>query len=318
MEYRVCLIGHPLPRAVLGDSHGSAFKAAGLPISYERIDVPPVNLHRVITVLIRDRAFLGAKIVTPYKQSTLAYCQELSPVAQGIGAVNTLVKRPSGLIYGDNTDVLAFVRSLTAQGAEKVRTALVLGAGGAARVALAGLRQLGCARYLVGYRNPRRPTELSSHFKGIRRQISYFPLAEMTEFFAWVDRAELFAGAPPMPRPGEDIGPVRKEDDRIKRWDLLINATPVGQAPNTAGSLITTVNFLRCFNRVLDMVAQPEESRLEVLAKQAGVPVVRGYDVCQLQAGLSRELWLREYRRHTGQEDASSWRRRPVIKRKPG
>jgi shikimate dehydrogenase len=318
MEFRVCLIGHPLPRTVLGNTHDEAFAAAGLPIRYERIDVPPVNLHRVMTSLIREPDFLGAKIVVPYKQSSLAYCQELSPVAQGIGAVNTLVKRPSGLIYGDNTDVLAFIRSLGGHGVEKVRTALVLGAGGAARVALAGLRQLACARYMVGYRNPRRPTELSSHFKGIRRQVNYFPLEELTEFFRWAEEAKLFAGKPSMPRLGDDLEQIHKEDDRVKRWDLLVNATPVGQAPNTTKSLITSVNFLRCFSRVLDMVAQPEETQLEQLAMEDGIPVVHGFEIFKLQAELSRELWLREYRRHAGQEEASQWRRRPVIKRKPG
>ena len=201
MDYKVYLIGHPLPRAVLGDLHAQVFTEQELPISYERLDVPPVNFHQEITTLARDRAFLGAKIAMPYKQSTLAYCQELSGAAQLVSAVNTLVRRPSGLIYGDNTDVLAFVQSFRSQGIKRVRTALVLGAGGAARVALAGLRELGCARYMVGYRNPRRPTELSSQFKGIRRQVNYFPLQEMTSFFNWSKQIELFGDESPMPRP---------------------------------------------------------------------------------------------------------------------
>ncbi|GEM_PF-2251647 len=317
MQFNVYLIGHPLPRAVLGDTHAQAFAAAGLPISYERLDIPPVNFHREITALTRDRQFLGAKISAPYKQSTLAYCQELSPTAQVISAVNTLARRPSGLVYGHNTDVLAFVRCLAEQGVDKVRTALILGAGGAARVALAGLRELGCARYMVGYRNPRRPTELSGQFKGIRRQVSYFPLEEMTAFFNWAEQAQAFGPRTPMPAPGEEINDGRKEDDNIKRWDLLVNATPVGQAPHRERSLVNSVNFLRCFDRVLDMVPQQEPTGLELLAAEARVPVVRGLHLFELQAEYSRELWLREYRRHTGQAGEDKSRRpRLVVRRR--
>jgi shikimate dehydrogenase len=315
VDFKVYLIGHPLPRPVLGNAHVKAFAAAGCPIDYVRLDVPPVNLHRVMTTLAHDRGFLGAKIAVPYKQSALAYCQEVSSTAQGIGAVNTLIRRPSGLIYGDNTDVLAFVRCLTAGGVERARTALVLGAGGAARVALAGLRQLGCARYMVGYRNPRRPTELSSQFKGIRRQMTYFPLGEMVQFFGWAEQRKLFANGPPMPAPGDPPAAVRKDDDRIKRWDVLVNATPVGQAPHTAKTLITAAAFLRCFERVLDMVPQPEETRLIAQAREAEIPVLRGYEMFELQAALSRELWLREYRRHQGLAGEEVRHRRPVFKR---
>ena len=93
MDFKVFQIGHPLPRAVLGDAHAQAFTEQNLPISYERLDVPPVNFHREITTLARDKEFLGAKISPPYKQSTLAYCQELSSAAQLVSAINTLVRR---------------------------------------------------------------------------------------------------------------------------------------------------------------------------------------------------------------------------------
>lgn len=293
------------------------FAAQQLPISYERLDILPVNFHQEITALCRERGFLGAKIAMPYKQSTLAYCQELSQAAQKVNAVNTLVRRPSGLIYGDNTDVLAFVRCLSDRGAKRLRTALILGAGGAARVALAGLRELGCARYMVGYRNPRRPTELSSQFKGIRRQISYFPLEEMRSFFDWTNRSGLFADGPPMPAPGEEVRNGKKADDNIKRWDLLVNATPVGQVPRRHDSLISSTNFLRCFDRILDMVPQPEPTLLEELAAEARVPLVRGLSLWELQARLARDLWLKEYRRRIGQDGDSRQRRpRMVIKRR--
>lgn len=317
MQHKIYHIGHPLGTTPPTDVHTQVFQELGLPIIYERCDVPPVNFHRVITTLMREPGFLGAKVGVPYKQTTLAYCQEVSPTAQGIGAVNTLVKRPSGLIYGHNTDVAAFLEALKEQGIKRVRTALVLGAGGAARVALAGLRELGCARYMVGYRHPRRPADLSSQFKGIRRQIQYFPMQEMTDFFAWAERQHLFTNGAPPPPPIPN--PSDEEEDGMKRWNLLVNATPVGQTPFAGQSLISNLNYLRCFERVLDLVPTPEPTLLTQLAEKAQVPVVPGYRVFVLQAEYSRELWLREYKRYTeaGMPPPEPGRRQIVIKRRP-
>jgi shikimate dehydrogenase len=315
VEYTVYLIGHPLRRSPLGDAHNEAFAAEQLPIRFERLDVPPVNFHRTITELLREESFLGAKVSVPYKQTALAYCQELSITAQGIGSVNTLVRRPSGLVYGHNTDVAAFTQYLRDQGVDRVRTALILGAGGAARVALAGLRDLGCARYLVGYRHPRRPPELSSQFKGIRRQIDYFPLQEMQDFLGWTTQRGMFANSPAMPSPLEQPS-AGGGDDGLKRWDLLVNATPVGQPPHEDLSPVTCPNFLRCFERVVDLVPTSRSTPLIELAEQAGVPAMRGLMLFELQAAFSRELWVREYRRRQqGKTSTGRSARQPVLKR---
>ncbi len=315
MEYSIYLVGHPLRRSPLGDSHNEAFRAEGLPIRFERLDVPPVNFHRTITELLRDECFLGAKVSVPYKQTTLAYCQELTITAQGIGSVNTLVRRASGLVLGHNTDVAAFTQYLREAGVDRVRSALILGAGGAARVALAGLRDLGCARYLVGYRHPRRPPELSSQFKGIRRQIDYFPLQEMQDFLAWTKERGLFAHGPALPSPLEQTS-AGGGNDGLKRWDILINATPVGQTPHEDASPIPCTNFLRCFERVFDMVPALRTTPLVTLAEQAGVPALSGLGLFQLQASYSRELWLKEYQRRVqGKPTAGRSARQPVLKR---
>ena len=315
MEYTVYLIGHPLRRSPLGDAHNEAFSSEQLPIKFERLDVPPVNFHRSITELLRDDGFLGAKINVPYKQTTLAYCQELSLPAQGIGSVNTLVRRASGLVLGHNTDVAAFTQYLRETGTERVRSALILGAGGAARVALAGLRELGCARYLVGYRHPRRPPELSSQFKGIRRQIDYFPLEEMQDFLRWTTERGMFANGPALPSPLEQAS-SGGDDDGLKRWDILVNATPVGQPPYENASPVNCTNFLRCFERVLDMVPAPRVTPLVSLTEQAGVPALSGLGLFKLQAAYSREIWVREFtRRLKGKPSTGRSARQPVLKR---
>jgi shikimate 5-dehydrogenase len=322
LQFKVYQIGHPLTAGPFGDIHTPAFQELGVPIEYVPVEVPPVNFHRVMSGLLRDAACLGAKLLPPYKQTALAYCQEVSPAAQGVGAVNTLVRRPSGLIHGHNTDVAAFVQCLREQHVKRVRTAIILGAGGAARVALAGLRDLACARYLIGFRQPRRPSELSSQFKGIRRQMTYFPLQEMVDFFDWAVTAGKLAAAP---APGRDDGPSDDEErdepeeqrdqgnDGPKKWNLLVNATPIGYKERADESIITTPAYLSCIDRVCDMVPSQGTTKLIQLTKSVGLPYIEGRDLYFKQAQLSRELWLKEYARHTGQEEAGA-NERAIIK----
>ena len=105
-------------------------------------------------------------------------------------------------------------------------------------------------------------------------------------------------------------------DDGIKRWDILVNATPVGQPPNEKVSPVPCTNFLRCFERVVDMVPATHTTPLIELAEQAGVPALRGLALFQLQAAYSRELWVREYRRRQqGKSPTGRSARQPVLKR---
>lgn len=322
LQFKVYQIGHPLAAGPFGDIHTPAFTELNAPIEYVPVEVPPVNFHRVMSGLLRDASCLGAKLMPPYKQTALAYCQEVSPTAQGVGAVNTLVRRPSGLIHGHNTDVAAFVQCLREQKVKRVRTAIILGAGGAARVALAGLRDLACARYLIGFRQPRRPSELSSQFKGIRRQMSFFPLQEMVDFFEWAVNSGKLAAVPGVWRndePNEDDERDEPEEQREqgndgpKKWNLLVNATPVGYQDRSDESIITTPAYLSCVDRVCDMAPAQETTKLIQLAKSVGLPNIEGRDLYLRQAQLSRELWLKEYARHTGQQEHGN-NERAVVK----
>lgn len=322
MQFKVYQIGHPLTAGPFGDIHTPEFQKANVQIDYVPVEVPPVNFHRVMSGLLRDATCLGAKLLPPYKQTALAYCQEVSPTAQGVGAVNTLVRRPSGLIHGHNTDVAAFVQCLREQHVKRVRTAIILGAGGAARVALAGLRDLACARYLIGFRQPRRPSELSSQFKGIRRQMTFFPLQEMVDFFHWaVDAGKLavmlkLAGDDKASIDDERDEPEEQRDqgnDGPKKWNLLVNATPIGFKERADETIITSPAYLRCLDRVCDMVPSPAPTMLVQLVKSVGLPCIEGRDLFFKQAELSRELWIKEYGRHTGQQELGA-KERAVVR----
>ena len=88
--------------------------------------------------------FHGLNVTIPYKKSVIPYCAELSPTAQKLGAVNTIVRRADGSLIGHNTDYFGF-RSMVQRSGLTVsgKKALVLGSGGASATAVAVLEELG-------------------------------------------------------------------------------------------------------------------------------------------------------------------------------
>ena len=90
---------------------------------------------------IRNGPWDGLNVTIPYKKDAAALCDELSPLAQQLGSVNTLVRRPDGRIYGDNTDAWGFGQMLNMDCRGK--KALVLGSGGASVTVQAVLQKAG-------------------------------------------------------------------------------------------------------------------------------------------------------------------------------
>ncbi len=92
----------------------------------------------------------GINVTIPYKKSVLPYCRELSPLAKEIGSVNTIVRRPDGSLFGDNTDAYGFESLVKKCGIEvNGKKALVLGSGGASVTVVAVLKRLGASSVTV-------------------------------------------------------------------------------------------------------------------------------------------------------------------------
>lgn len=88
--------------------------------------------------------FTGLNVTIPYKKAVIAHCHELSAVAQKLGAVNTIVRKPDGKLIGHNTDYFGFASMLRRSGlSPKGKRVLVLGTGGASATVQAVLREMG-------------------------------------------------------------------------------------------------------------------------------------------------------------------------------
>jgi shikimate dehydrogenase len=148
------VVGHPIKHSRSPLIHGYWLDRYGLDGSYERIDVAPVNFGEFLKS-IRSQGFAGGNVTIPHKEMAFLSVERRTAQAERVGAVNTLWFE-DGLLWGDNTDVTGFMAHLDASlgtGWERdVETALVLGAGGAARAVVAGLQNRPLKRIFVANR----------------------------------------------------------------------------------------------------------------------------------------------------------------------
>jgi shikimate dehydrogenase len=129
----------------------AAFAALGLPHRYVLADVPADDVPAAVTAL-RDAAMGGANVTVPHKATVAALVDEVSDLAREADAVNTVVRDGDRLI-GHNTDLPAIVEAVGRLCPDGVRSAVVLGAGGAGRAAQIALSRAGAERAVLLHRS---------------------------------------------------------------------------------------------------------------------------------------------------------------------
>lgn len=158
---RVGLIGDPVAHSLSPAFQQPALDALGISARYELWPTPAAALAERIAGL-RAPDVLGANVTVPHKQAVMVLLDEVAPVAQRAGAVNTVINR-DGRLLGDNTDVAGFAAALIAIEPEPAgRRALILGAGGAARAVALALDSLGLGRITIANRDPARAERLAA------------------------------------------------------------------------------------------------------------------------------------------------------------
>lgn len=136
-------VGHSLSPAI----HNHAFREQGISAVYVAQRVRPPDLAAAV-LGARACGLAGWNLTLPHKEAVLALLDDLAPSAARIGAVNTVVRRQDGALVGHNTDASGFLEPLAARCDFRPagRTAVLLGAGGAARAIAFGLAEAGLAR----------------------------------------------------------------------------------------------------------------------------------------------------------------------------
>jgi shikimate dehydrogenase len=157
------VVGSPVAHSLSPVLHSAAYRALGLDgWSYERIERDAAGLPALVDSL--DSSWVGLSVTMPAKRAALALAASATPRAAAVGAANTLVRKDSGW-HADCTDVDGVVGALRAtRGTHSFEDAhgVVLGAGGTACAALAGLMELGLSSASVVVRDVSRAGEVWS------------------------------------------------------------------------------------------------------------------------------------------------------------
>ena len=254
--------------AVLGESlghtwspyiHNTLFAACGRDAVYLPITVPRDKLGSAVDVL--RSCFSGFNVTIPYKERIMPLLDEIDDTARACGAVNTVENR-DGRLIGHITDGLGLLSALQKGGVQTCGVhALILGGGGAARVAGYEFLSRG-GRVTFAVRNEEKGRALARELGDMQpdgtARIDVFPLTRIS-------------GA----------------------YDILINCTPVGMYPHTDACPVDDGVIARC-KAVFDAVYNPRTTQLLARAKELSIPTVEGLGMLFDQAVEAQRFWFGE------------------------
>ena len=242
-----CVIGHRVGYSRSPTLHGYWLRTMGIAGRYDLVDIAPEEFGAFLTQL-RAHGYVGANVTKPHKQPAFALLDARDAAAEAIGAVNTVWLDGDRLI-GSNTDVAGFLANLDAQAPgwdALAGPAVVLGAGGAGRAVVYGLRTRGLDVALVN-RTLSRAEALAQHFGA---GVTSHP---------WSQTPRLLADA-----------------------RLLVNATLLGATGQDA--LAIELSGLPASAVVCELNYVPLESKLLGSARQRGLRAVDGLGMLMYQA----------------------------------
>jgi shikimate dehydrogenase len=254
----VALLGDPVHHSLSPTFQNAAFAAAALDAVYLALRCTNEDLPDLLRVIARSGG--AGNVTVPHKQVAARAVERRTPAVDRTEACNTFWLE-DGQVWGDNTDVAGFARAVETVLGEAPRGArvLLIGAGGAARAALAALTDAGAAEVVIVNRSPDRLNELAKRFE-----------AHRTRLLTARDAANL-AG---------------------QSFDLAVNATSLGLRPEDPLPLDPGGQGpkIRC---ALDLVYSPQGTRWVDVMASAGIPAADGLEMLLQQGAAAFERWWR-------------------------
>ncbi len=258
---RTCgLIGNPVAHTLSPLIQNHMAQATGQNLVYLPFPVAKGDLGAAVRgALALD--FLGLNVTVPYKSDVVAYLAEIDPLAERIGAVNTLVRCQGGY-KGYNTDMPGLYRAMQQDGVKIAgRDVVILGAGGVARAVAVMLLERGAAGVHILNR-----TEDKAQ-----------AVAQEVNMMAGKSFARAYAL--------EDYGRIGGED-----W-LVVQATSAGMHPHVEDAPIEDPEFYRHVEIGYDLIFNPGVTRFMKLTKSGGGRAYNGARMLVYQGIIAFELW---------------------------
>jgi shikimate dehydrogenase len=258
----VCgIIGDPIGHSLSPIMQNKAFKKLGLGYVYVPFRVRKGDLKKAVDG-VRGLSIRGLNITIPHKVAVMQFLDRIDPLAEEIGAVNTIVN-DSGTLTGYNTDATGFLQTLHDNKIQPAgKKVLLLGAGGAAR-AIGNILAQERANLTIFNRK----MELSW-----AEDIAY----RLAHCY------------------GTDVNAVELSRENLKAAiadaEILVNATSVGMHPDDDQTPVTA-DLLRAGLTVFDIVYNPSPTRLLKEATDAGAKTISGLEMLVQQGAIAFEKW---------------------------
>jgi shikimate dehydrogenase len=252
------VIGNPITHTLSPCMHNAAYAATGL--NYMYVAFATTDLQAAVAGM-KGLRIRGFSVTIPHKIEIMRYLDEVAPLAQRIGAVNT-VTNDNGILHGTNTDGYGALHALEALESLCGKSVVILGAGGAARaIAFTIAHERNLRRLVLVGRNP---DKVDSLVRDLSRD-SGTPIVSTT--FARDALREAFAEA-----------------------DIIINTTPVGMTPNIAETPAPG-DFFSERHLVFDTIYNPAKTRLLLEAERRAARILNGVPMFVYQGAVQFRLW---------------------------
>lgn len=254
------VFGDPVEGNPTGVMEEAAYDALGLNYRYITMKVTPEGFPDAMNA-VRAIHMKGVNLTMPHKISVIPYLDELSEAASIIGAVNTVVVREDGTLFGENTDGKGFVEALNRHGeSPENKNIVILGAGGAARAIAVECALAGASKLTIINRTETKAIELAQLIRDKAKTDS--------EAITWI--------------PGQDIP---------QGTDILINATCIGLGDDRDNRPDINYDTITPGMTVSDVVFNPSDTLFLQEAAKHGAKTVNGLGMLACQGARNFTLW---------------------------
>lgn len=260
------VIGYPVDHSLSPVMHNAALADLGLNYAYLPLPIEPQDLEVAIAGLAAV-GVVGFSVTIPHKQAIMPLLAEITPLAQAIGAVNTVTRKDNQWV-GTNTDIIGFIHPLqtTYQQDWSQKIAVILGNGGAARAVVAGCHQLGLAEIHVVGRN-------LDKLQKFQQSWQYSPIGENLRVHTWDKLTQLLPQA-----------------------DLLVNTTPIGMYPKVDDSPVSVDEMANLPRGAIayDLIYIPQPTKFLQYAQNQGAIPIDGLEMLVQQGVAALKIWLQQ------------------------
>lgn len=256
---KYALIGYPLGHTFSPTIHNTAFKYYGMDAEYDIMEIEKsVFKNKIYT--IKNEAWSGFNVTIPYKQRIISILDELDPIAEKIGAVNTIQILLNGTWKGYNTDYIGFTKPIQPW-LNKIDTCLFIGAGGAAQA--------------VGFS--------MLEFTSVNKLVVIDPIKKNAETL--MNKLKLHA------EKEYEIIDFNFSNNISGKFDLIINMSPVGMGSLKNQSPLSVKNISHEKTIVYDLIYNPARTLFLKEAETLGLKAINGLSMLIGQAEESFKIW---------------------------